>query len=170
MAPVELDAEAICEVLNRHGVQYVVIGGYAAVLYGLPRATEDLDVTPAATDDNLVRLAAALTELDAKLLAPGADSPLEGWTWTDGSLRNFTTVTTRTKHGDLDIAFRPDGPGGSSYDYERLARSAIVLELAVDVPVADLDDVIASKVASDRPKDREALRPLQALRDRLRST
>jgi len=42
--PVELDAERIFETLTRHRVRYVVIGGYAAVLYGLARATEDVDV------------------------------------------------------------------------------------------------------------------------------
>lgn len=168
MNPVELDAEAILAVLVEHQVEFVVIGGYAAVLHGLPRATEDIDVTPSTARENLERLADALSALDARVLAPGADRPVD-WPWSAASLGAFTTVTTRTAHGDLDISFRPDAPGGGHYDYARLAESAVVVELSVEVPVASLEDVIASKAAADRPKDREAMRMLQALLDRLRS-
>jgi len=71
---------AILEVLERHRVQYVVIGGIAARLHGWPRLIEDLDVTPAVGKENLRRLALA-----------------------------FTTMTLVTKHGFLDLAFRPTG-------------------------------------------------------------
>jgi len=51
--------------LQKHEVKYVVIGGIAAVLYGVPRATFDLDILIDATPENAERLLAAL--LDAKL-------------------------------------------------------------------------------------------------------
>jgi len=51
--------------LQRHEVKYVVIGGIAAVLYGVPRATFDLDILIDATPENAEKLLAAL--LDAKL-------------------------------------------------------------------------------------------------------
>jgi len=60
-----LDAPAIFEVLERHGVQYVVIGGYAAELHGSNRRTVDVDVVPETTLDNLDRLVGALRELAA---------------------------------------------------------------------------------------------------------
>lgn len=164
MKPVDLDAEAILAVLLRHDVRFVVIGGYAAVLHGLPRATEDIDITPSTDDENLQRLAAALDELEARLLAPGAEELLD-WPWSAESLRAFTTVTTRTRHGDLDIAFRPDAPGGGTFDLDHLERRAELVDLGIEVPVASLEDVIASKRAADRPKDHEAMRMLTALLD-----
>jgi hypothetical protein len=168
MYPAELDAEAIFATLAEHKVEYVVIGGFAGVLHGSARATEGVDITPATTTGNLERLAEALKAMDAELLVPDGDTTVP-WPWSADSLTNFTTVTTRTRHGDLDIAFRPDGPGGRDFDYDRLAQAALVITLNVDVPVASLEDVIASKRASDRPKDHEAIRTLQALLDRLRS-
>lgn len=76
------DPERIVRTLDQHGVDYVLIGGVAARLHGSPILTEDLDVTPERSRDNLRRLAEALAELDAKLAAPGAedgwDVPLEG--------------------------------------------------------------------------------------------
>ena len=52
-----LDAPALLEVLERHRVQYVVVGGYAAELHGSVRRTVDVDVVPRTTADNLERLA-----------------------------------------------------------------------------------------------------------------
>ena len=50
---------------QRHEVRYVVIGGIAAVIYGVPRATFDLDILIEATPENARRLLDAL--LDAGL-------------------------------------------------------------------------------------------------------
>ena len=63
--PGEFDAEPILSVLDRHGVEYVIVGGYAARMHGSTRPTRDVDVTPATTGEDLDRLAAALRELDA---------------------------------------------------------------------------------------------------------
>jgi hypothetical protein len=54
------------DVLARHGVDFVVVGGVAAVLAGAPISTFDLDIVPARNPDNLVRLVAALSEIDAR--------------------------------------------------------------------------------------------------------
>lgn len=168
MDPVELDAVAIAATLNRHGVRYVVIGGFAAVLHGLARTTEDLDITPAPDPDNLSKLSDALRELDARLLAPGAEEPI-GWPWSGEAFSQFTTLTTRTNAGDLDICLRPDAPGGRQFHYDELARNALVIELPPDIPVAALEDVIASKEASNRDKDRATLPELKDLLAALRS-
>ncbi len=61
------DVPAVVEVLNRHGVRYVVIGGWVAQAYVESYVTEDVDFTPATDPDNLERLSAALTELGARI-------------------------------------------------------------------------------------------------------
>lgn len=168
LEPVELDAEGIVAALNRHGVEYVVIGGYAALLHGSPTVTIDLDITPSPDPDNLDRLAAALRDLGAKLRASGVDElltvPLDRRTF-----EQFPTfVNLRTDCGDLDISLRPAGPAGKTFDYAELARSSVVVLLPEPVTVASLDDVIASKRAAGRPKDLVALPLLLELRDQLR--
>ncbi|MCA1824955.1 MAG: hypothetical protein LC640_11990, partial [Frankia sp.] len=65
----------IVRVLNAHEVDYVLIGGLAAVLHGVPIGTVDVDITPARTEPNLRRLAAALRELDARLRVAGQRDP-----------------------------------------------------------------------------------------------
>jgi hypothetical protein len=57
------DPVRIIEILNRHGVDFVLVGGYAALLYGARRPTYDVDITPATDAGNLQRLSDALREL-----------------------------------------------------------------------------------------------------------
>src|SRR5262245_65912217 len=63
----ELDLARLLATLDRHRVAYVLIGGLAAVYHGSPFPTEDADITPQTSRMNLKRLAAALTELDARI-------------------------------------------------------------------------------------------------------
>lgn len=67
-----LDADELFAYLDRHGVRYVLIGGLAAVLHGSPLLTSDADICPARDPDNLIRLAAALDDLDARIRAGGS--------------------------------------------------------------------------------------------------
>lgn len=67
----ELDLRRLLEILDQHGVAYVMIGGMAAVTHGSPFPTEDLDITPAVTPDNLNRLSAALHVLGARVRVNG---------------------------------------------------------------------------------------------------
>jgi hypothetical protein len=142
--------ERIAGVLNDHKVKYVVIGGLAALLQGVPLPrTADIDVTPASDPANKKRLAAALRDLDATLRAPGLDEgieiPLDERTFT-----GMTTMTFLTRFGPFDIFFVPDGTTG----YEDLIQHARVLDRAgVKIPVASLEDITRSKRAAGREKD-----------------
>jgi hypothetical protein len=144
--------ERIAETLNRHKVKYVVIGGLAALLQGVPLTrTADIDVTPAPDPANKKRLAAALRKLDAKLRAPGLAEqmkiPLDERTFT-----GMTTMTFVTRFGPLDVSFVPDGTNG----YDDLVRNARVLEReGVRIPVASISDITRSKRAAGREKDAE---------------
>ena len=63
----ELNLPRLLEVLERHKVEYVLIGGLAAVYHGSPFPTGDADITPRTDRTNLARLAAALKDLDARV-------------------------------------------------------------------------------------------------------
>lgn len=159
-----LDAERIVETLDRHGVVYVLVGGMGARLHGATRMTRDLDLCPVWQLDNLGRVASALRELGARLRDAPPDlvfPPITAQT-----LREINFGTWRTSAGDLDVL--RDIPSGDRHhpnDYERLAVRATTREfLGCTIYVADLGDIIVSKEVADRPKDREALPELRALR------
>jgi hypothetical protein len=155
----------ILEVLERHGVLYVVIGGLAAELRGSPYATRDVDVTPARTRENFTKLAAALRELDAKLRVPNMEEPI-AVPLDERSFEQGTSWTFVTKHGYLDIALLPDGTRG--YDDLRRAATRERLTDTVTIFVAALADVIRSKEAAGREKDRAVLPVLRQVLERSR--
>ena len=106
ISPDEFDPQRIVEVLNRHRVEYVLVGGYAAQLYGARRPTYDTDITPSTTRDNLDRLAASLHELAAGIRVDGQPEGLP-FDCSGESLRGVQMLNLRTSAGDLDLTFAP---------------------------------------------------------------
>jgi hypothetical protein len=152
------NGEAILEVLHRHDVELVLIGGFAAAVHGSPIPTIDVDITPSRERDNIARLSAALTELDAKIRVEGSD-PVP-FAHDAESLAASQTWNLTTTYGDLDIAFIPAGTRG----FEDLRRDAIEIELrGTPVLIASLADIVRSKEAAGRDKDRRALPVLREL-------
>lgn len=166
LGALEAYAEMI-RVLNNHGVKFVVIGGLAAIAHGSTLATNDIDITPQREVKNLVRLVAALNELGAEVkVHDGPNSEVIDQIIDDQWLRMHDVCFLRTEHGDLDIV---TNPAGIEHGYESLRKNAIVLPFmrSVEAPIAALDDLIQSKRAANRPKDRAALPAIERLRDRL---
>jgi hypothetical protein len=126
-------------------VRFVLIGGMAGVVHGSPFPTEDVDITPEATQENLARLSGALRELDAKVRAAEFDEPLPFLHDAD-SLAAVRVWNLTTRHGDLDISFVPGGTEG----YPDLDQDASDVEIAgVAVRVASLADIIRSKAGGE---------------------
>jgi hypothetical protein len=156
------DPEKIIRALNRHRVQFVLIGALAARLHGFPRLTADADITPAADKKNLDRLAAALAELDAKVYTESVPEGLP-FDRSASALARAGMWNLVTKAGRLDIAFVPSGTKG----YADLAAGAEKFEaFGVRFLAASLDDIIRSKEASGRRKDEEDVVVLRALKRR----
>lgn len=152
----EFDPVAMLRVLASHRVDFVIVGGVAARLRGAPLVTQDVDVTPSRRADNLSRLAGALEDLEARLRTAtepdGVAMPFD-----PRLLASAAVWTLVTKFGDLDLVMDPAGTGG----YADLIRDADGLTVArspdLVVEVASLADVIRSKEATGREKDRAAL-------------
>ena len=160
------DFDRIVSTLSRHGVAYVLIGGAAALAHGSTLATEDVDLTPARDQPNLDRLGDALLELQARLRTAnepdGVEFPCNGrFIAAMPLMLNLTTTA-----GDIDVALTPTG---FAEGYDALAPRAIEVDFGngTIVLVAALDDIITSKRAADRPKDRAALPYLEALADEI---
>jgi len=145
------DPERIVRALAKRQVRYVLVGATAARLQGFPRLTADADITPAADPTNLKRLSIALRDLNARIYTESAPEGLpfscDAQTLSRASLWNLVTDA-----GRLDLVFEPSGTRG----YDDLLRSALTYEVfGVKVRAASLEDILRSKLASNRPQDRE---------------
>jgi hypothetical protein len=162
----EFRPQEMLGVLHAHGVRFVLVGGYAAIVHGSPYVTMDIDVVPERSQDNLTRLSDALDELHARVWTSAEPEGIPFGH--DGrSLGESRTWNLVTDHGRLDITFEPSGTTG----YADLARDALRLTiLGVDVDVASLNDVIRSKEAAGRTKDRLVLHVLRALQEEFGET
>jgi hypothetical protein len=120
----DFNPEALLQALDRHGVTFVLIGGYAAQLHGARRPTVDLDVTPERTSENLGRLAAALQDIGARIRVDGLVDGLP-FSADAASLSGMEILNLTTRHGDLDIALTPAGTRGFTDLAEHAVRSMI---------------------------------------------
>jgi hypothetical protein len=155
----EFQPQEILATLDRHDVRYVLIGGLAAVLHGSAHVTTDVDIVPEEAADNLERLSAALRELVARIRVTGEPEGVR-FDPAPESLRRVRIWNLQTTQGDLDIAFEPSGTRG----YEDLRRDMVALRVrGLEVPVASLADVIRSKEAAGRERDRAVLPGLREL-------
>jgi hypothetical protein len=141
-------AVEIRDAFARHGVVYLFIGKSGAVLLGYPDTTQDADLFVARSAANGEALVHALLELGFGLTDKQSDEILRG--------KDFVQL----KNGpfDLDLVFAPDGIERFDDAWERRIETE-------GFPVCHLDDIIASKEAANRTKDRESLARLRAFRE-----
>jgi hypothetical protein len=136
------DSEALfLKALVEEGVDFLVVGLAAAALQGAPAVTQDIDLWFRDLTDP--RLQKALRRTGATYIPPGEDHPplLAG-----GGAELFDVVTHM--HGLRSYALE--------------ARRALRIPLgSVEVPVLPLERIIASKRATNRPKDRAILPVLE---------
>jgi hypothetical protein len=160
--PPPLRADEILQRLTARGVDFVVIGGIAAVLHGSAQATFDLDICFATDEGNLEALGEVLGGLGARLKGVGDEVAFVP----DGrTLRGVDVLTMVTDAGELDVLARPAGGPG----YEALRRNADRFDLGgFSVLVASIDDLVAMKLAAGRSKDLAAVEELEAIK-RLRA-
>jgi hypothetical protein len=152
-----LHADEILKQLTARGVDFVVIGGIAAVLHGSAQATYDLDICYATDPGNLATLGQVLVDLGARL--KGIDDPLP-FVPNGRTLRGVELLTMVTDEGELDVLARPAGSPG----YEALRRNADRYDVGFSVLVASIDDLIAMKQAAGRTKDLAAVEELEAIK------
>lgn len=155
--PPEFTPDKILAALIDHQVDFVVIGGLAALAHGSHIPTRDVDITPDADLANLGRLSAALRELGAQVRFGDEVLPFDH----DAvSLAAAGVWSLRTVFGELDISMVPNGTQGYA-DLVRDATDESILDVVV--PVASLADVIRSKQAANRPKDQRVLPVLREI-------
>lgn len=161
------DPDRILAALDRHGVDYVLVGGVAARAHGASRTTSDIDCVPSTEAANLERLADVLRSLDARLRVAGMSDaearelPVQLDAVT---LAAFGSSTWMTDAGPLDLLVELRDPAGGHHPFADLVGRGLSVEIAgVSVWIASLGDIVASKQHAARPKDLEALPELLRL-------
>jgi len=132
--------------LHRHNVKYVIIGGIAAVLHGVPRATFDLDILIEATPENAQHLLAALLEaqLGTAALTTGEDLLAHEIT----IFRDWVQIDVQTRTPGIEFA-------------AAWKRRETMCYQGQDFYVVSKADLIASKRAAGREQDLEDVRLLE---------
>lgn len=147
------DPRALLAALDRHRVDYIVVGALARIIHGTPELTDELDIVPSLKERNLQRLENALTEL-----APGAGPTVE-------QLKETPEPTLRvaTAHGTLTLVPEPAGTRG----YDDLKRTAGREHLGQGLrpQVASTGDLGRMLNTLNRPEDRTKLRDLRRVED-----
>src|SRR5256886_13723153 len=141
-------AQKLRDRFRQHGIRYLFIGKSGAILLGFPDTTQDADLFAEKTPENCQSLVTALRELGFALTDEQAAEILRG--------KDFVQL----KNGpfDPDIVFAPDG----IERFEDAWRRHVEVE---GFPVCHIDDIIASKSATNRQKDRESLPRLRSFRE-----
>jgi predicted nucleotidyltransferase len=147
----------IADLLHSHGVEFVVIGGQAAVLHGSPIPTFDVDLSYRRTPQNLQQLADALKSVSPTLRGAPPDLPFR---LDAQSLALGNNFTFNTSLGPLDLLGWVEPLGG--YD-DFISRCESMVIDGRELMVLSLSDLIAIKRHIARPKDKAVLVQLEAI-------
>jgi hypothetical protein len=146
--PKAADLGALLTALIDAGVEFIVVGGAAAVLQGAPITTLDLDIVHRRTPENVARLLEVLLRLDATMRYDLANRGLRP---TLEMLAGRGQINLSTSLGPLDPLCEIDE--GLGYD-ELLPRSEEIRDDGLSLRVLDLPTLISVKAKAGRPKDR----------------
>jgi predicted nucleotidyltransferase len=152
-----MNVEDAVQALVDAGVEFVIIGGWSAILHGSAYSTNDLDVCFSRKAENLRRLARALAPYHPRLRDVPAGLP---FIWDEGMLRNGTVFTLDTDLGKIDLLAEVSGLG----TFEEVSERSVETDaFERRVLILDLKSLIKSKKAAGRSKDVNLLPELEAL-------
>ena len=152
-----VDLAQIIPPLVRAKIDFILIGGMAAILHGSARVTVDVDLVYSRADENIERLAAALEPHRPYLRDAPSNLP---FAWNAKTIRHGLNFTLSTALGDLDLF--GEVAGAETYS-DLLPHSFDVEAFGVRFKCIDLPTLIRIKEAAGRPKDREAIGELRVL-------
>ncbi|MBN1764668.1 MAG: hypothetical protein JW860_05370 [Sedimentisphaerales bacterium] len=144
--------------LNKAGVDFVIIGGFAGVVHGCTWVTQDIDICCNFTAENLLCLQQALADINPvhRMTPQKTKLSLTSENW-----NQFKNLYLDTDLGQLDCLGAVQGVG----PYEKAKELSQIIETEnIQLRILTLDALIESKKAMNRPRDHEAVIQLQALK------
>lgn len=157
--PRQADLEGLLGALTQGGVEFVVVGGTAAVLHGAPTSTLDLDIVPRWDDANLGRLLDVLVGLEAKVRDSAGRSVLP----TRELLTTANQLQLETRLDPLDLLHELHDQRGFE---ELIEHSDLLDEDDLKIRLLDLESLIEIKSSTGRARDKIVVPLLIAIRDR----
>jgi predicted nucleotidyltransferase len=151
------DFKKILPLLAKEKIEFILIGGVAAIAHGAARATYDVDIMYRRSAANIARVVAALEPFAPYLRGAPKGLPFR---WDAETVKSGLNFTLTTKLGDLDLL--GEVAGGGTYE-QLLPHSEEMGIFGASVRVVSLEKLIQLKRAAGRPKDLEAIAELQAL-------
>jgi len=143
------DFKDLLVLLNQSGVRYLIVGGYAVMLYTEPRYTKDLDVLIGASSEEVEAIGAALDAF--------------GFPMSEALLQELILPNRMISIGRppsrIDIL---NEISGVDFDQAWLRRNVVTLE-GISLPFISLGDLVDAKRASGRPQDLVDLQSLESL-------
>ena len=157
------DLEALLKRLIDHRVEFVIVGGYAAMAHGATLVTQDVDVCCNFAAKNLLRLQKAIVDLHpVHRMTPKKLS----LALTATNCRGLKNLYLNTDFGVLDCLSEVLGVGG----FVAVRRTSVAIDLGFGkCRILSLDGLIKAKQAMDRPRDAQALSQLRAIKRRQRN-
>ncbi len=155
--------DKLLPVLVHAGVDFVLVGGVAAVIHGAARVTYDVDLVYGRSPENCERLVSALRPFHPYLRDTPPGLP---FAWEPRTLLHGLNFTLTTGAGDIDLL--GEIIAGGTYE-ELLPHTSEFEAFGVKFRCVTLPKLIELKRAAGRPKDFEALAELEALRDEAQS-
>ena len=153
--------ESLLERLIRSNMEFVVVGGFAAVAHGVSLLTQDIDICCRFTPENLLKLQESIADLHPvhrmthKRLALNLN---------ERNCAGLKNLYLDTDYGQLDCLGRIEGVG----EYAIVKKNSIKIDLDFGpCRVLSLNYLIKAKEAMGRPRDKEAVLQLKALKDDL---
>lgn len=148
---------ALFSLLATGQVEFIIVGGAAAVAHGSARLTQDLGIVYRRAPENIRRLVRVLAPHQPYLRGAPPDLP---FTWDEQTLLRGLNFTLTTTLGDMDLLGEIAGGGG----YENLLADAVQIEVfGVTCLCLGLERLIQVKRAAGRPRDFEAIAELEAI-------
>jgi hypothetical protein len=155
-----VDFDALLKLLRQHEIEFVIVGGFAAMAHGASQLTQDVDVCFEFTPKNVRRLAGALKDFHPIHRMTPQRLPLE---LNDENIARLKNLYLQTDLGQLDCLSEVKGVG----DFAEVQRQSIEIELpAGPCRILSLDALIRAKEAMGGPKDKLTILQLKAIQER----
>lgn len=152
--------QALLMRLKASGLEFVVIGGLCVVYHGVPVATFDLDICCPFGEENVLKIESAVKDLHPVHRLTADKLPLEV---TRSSFKDLKNVYLQTDLGKLDCLGEVAGLG----NYAQVLKMSISHSMSFgEFRMLSLDALIIAKTAAGRQKDLDAVRLLQAVKER----